>query len=233
MKPIIGITSKSITEKEWHYLPDEYIRAIEATGGIPILITMLESKEDIQQVATKIDGLLLSGGWDIDPKWYGEEPMWGLKRIDPKKDFLEINLTQIALDKNLPILGICRGCQMLNVVGGGTINQNVRSEKTGIKHWQGAPDDYPTHEIKIEKGSLLHKIVGKDSIRVNSYHHQTIKDVASGFKVSACAQDGAIEAIEHPEHEFVLGVQFHAEYLWPKYPEIRKIFAAFTKAATT
>lgn len=224
MKPIIGITCKS-SPKEYNFLPDQYIRAIEVAGGIPVLIPCLESKQAIEQVAQRIDGLLLSGGKDVDPVWYNEEPtkVWA---IDPRKDFLELNLTKLIINRGIPILAICRGVQMLNVVAGGTLNQQI---KQGIRHYQIAPADYTTHEIEITPDTLLFKIIGKNKVRVNSFHHQSIREVATGFRVSAVAKDGVIEAIENEEETFVLGLQFHVEYLWQATQEFKNIFLSFVK----
>ena len=220
--PIIGLTCKTSTQG-YNFLPNEYMKAIELAGGIPFLIPCIESIDTIQQVAQRIDGLLLSGGKDVDPVWYGEEPA-GVQEIDPCKDFLEMTLTKLVLGRNIPILGICRGAQMLNVVCGGTLHQHLQ----GLKHYQKAPTNYPTHEIDIKQDTLLYKIIGKENVRVNSFHHQSIKDIAPGFIVSAVAKDGVIEAIEKKDQQFILGLQFHVEYFYEKEP-FNHIFLYFVK----
>lgn len=221
MKPVIGITCKS-GQENWHYVPDEYVQAIESTGGVPLLIPLVESKEAMRVVADKIDGLLLTGGKDIDPVWYGEEPL-SVKEIDPRKDLLEVELTKRMLAIRKPILGICRGAQLLNVVAGGTLNQDAGT----LKHFQEAPKDYPTHEIEIKNGTLLFRLIGRKCVRVNSFHHQSIRDVAREFRISAVAKDGVIEAIE--KGQFILGVQFHIEHLWQKERGFKNIFSAFVQ----
>jgi putative glutamine amidotransferase len=224
MRPLIGLTCKTST-KVWNFLQDEYMRAIEEVGGLPLLIPCLKSTQAIEEVAQRIDGLVLSGGKDLDPIWYNEEPT-EVRALDPRKDFLDMNISKFALQRNIPILGICRGIQVLNVVAGGTLNQTLHD---GLRHWQKAPTDYPTHEIEIKPETLFSRIIGKDKIRVNTFHHQSVRKVAPGFKVSALAQDGVIEAIESNTHRFVLALQFHAEYLWEKDPLFKNLFSFFVK----
>lgn len=232
--PIIGISCGSSTQKErkkresYNRVPDEYVKAIECAGGIPILIPFLEKKENIKVIVEKIDGLLLPGGRDIEPNHYGEKPA-GVKETDLLKDALEFPLIEFAIKRGLPILGICRGCQIFNVVSGGTLIQDI---KTNIKHRYGdIPRNKITHNIKIEKNSLLFKIVGKEKIGVNSFHHQAVKDVAKGFRASAYAEDGIIEAIEGKSSPFILGVQCHIEHLWQKNPLFKNIFVEFVRAS--
>lgn len=225
MKPIIGITASTTPDTERYYQWKDYVEAVEASGGIPLLIPPLKYKADIESLLGHIHGLLLSGGADLDPKYYEDEPT-GVRRIDPGKDFLEINLARAALKADLPILGICRGCQVLNVAAHGTLNQHIQ----GLKHFQYAPPDHPTHTIAIEKGTKLFGILKASELRVNSFHHQAIKDIAPGFLVSARAPDGVIEGIESPNHRFVIGVQFHIEYLWPSNPIFKRIFMGFVES---
>ncbi len=230
--PIIGITCSAHPSEEKYYIVKDYVRAVDACGGIPILIPPFESERRIREVSLFLDGLLLSGGKDLDPKFYGEEPM-GVWRIDPEKDSLELTLTRAVLERDIPILGICRGCQVLNVIGGGTISQHLSVKDEKIKHWQRAPDSYPTHEVEIKKETRFFEIIGKDRVRVNSFHHQAIKDVAEGYKVCAVAADGTVEGIESTSKKWVIAVQFHIEYLWEKYPEFKQVFADFVEAAST
>lgn len=225
MRPLIGITTSTTPDTERYYQWKDYVEAVEAAGGIPFLIPPLKYEENIESLLDHIHGLLLSGGPDIDPKYYGDEPT-GVRRIDPEKDFLEINLARAALKRDIPILGICRGCQVLNVAAHGTLHQHVQ----GLKHFQHAPPDYPTHTIVVEKGTRLFRILRESELRVNSFHHQAIKDLAPGFLVSARAPDGVIEGIESPNHRFVIGVQFHIEYLWSSNPSFKRIFIDFVES---
>lgn len=249
LRPIIGISCGSSMKKErakgdnYNRVPYEYVEAIESAGGIPLIIPFLKETENIKTIVEKIDGLLLPGGRDVEPKRYGEKPA-GVKETDLIKDALEFPLIKFVLEKNLPILGICRGCQVLNVAFGGTLIQDIRSPlgrsplgrsplgKTNIKHVQKEPRDKTTHKIKIKKGSLLFKIIGKENIWVNSFHHQAVKDIAPHFQASAFAEDGIVEAIESKKHKFILAVQCHIEYLWQKSPAIKNIFLEFIRACS-
>jgi putative glutamine amidotransferase len=242
MRPIIGIPCDT-----YIYPPDtpggrtydisavgrKYIDAIEAAGGSPLLLPSVSNQECAIRFIDAIDGLLLTGGEDIDPSLYGEEPQWVLGNQDEEKDRLEYWLVEAALERNLPIFGICRGAQMLNVVAGGSLYQDVRlfSEEV-IKHYQRASGWHPTHSIEIEPNSKLFEIIGERSIRVNSFHHQAVKDIARGFKVTAKAKDGIIEALESQNHPFVLGVQFHPEAMWQKHPKMAELFKTFIRHAT-
>ena len=224
--PVVGITCSADPSSGRYYLPGRYVEAIESAAGIPLLLPPLKLKRNIESLIDKIDGLLLSGGEDLDPFFYGEEPTKGMRIIDPKKDFLEINLVKLALKKDMPTLAICRGCQVLNVAAGGTLYQDTE----GLKHYQQAPRDYPTHEIEIKEDTLLFKILSKKKLRVNSFHHQSIRDVAPKFVTSAVAKDGVIEGIECKDYKFVVGVQFHIEFLWKAHPIFKKIFTTFVNA---
>ncbi len=169
-----------------------------------------------------IDGLILTGGEDIDPlKWFGEEPVPATGGIVPVRDFFDIHLVRAAVARGIPVLGICRGEQVINVAFGGTLYQDIPSQaksKNPVKHRQSAPREYGTHSISVKKDSRLYEILGADvagsgKLSVNSYHHQAVKDVAPGFVVSAYAKDGIVEAIEMKNDPHVIGVQFHPEGL--------------------
>lgn len=230
--PVIGITCATHPKEEKYYIVKDYVKAVDASGGIPVLIPPCESETRIKEIAGFVDALLLSGGKDLDPKLYGEEPV-GVWRIDPEKDALEMALTRAVLKRNIPILGICRGCQVLNVLGGGNLIQHLSVKEKKIKHWQTAPDNYPTHELELKKHTKLRQIVGKERIRVNSFHHQGIGDVARDYRISAVAADGTVEGLENDSKSWVIGIQFHIEYLWEEYPEFKRVFTDFVKAAST
>jgi putative glutamine amidotransferase len=227
MGRIIGITCTTTPSTKRYYLTRNYVEAVESAGGIPLLLPPVKTAESLEAFGDMIEGLLLSGGPDIDPVYYGEEPASGTRRIDPEKDKLEYHLAKFALDKGVPVLGICRGCQVLNVVAGGTLHQRIE----GLKHWQNAPESYPTHEIEIERGTKLYEMLKAERIRVNTFHRQSVGQVAPGFAVSATARDGVIEGIESQVHPFAVGVQFHAEYLWRDHPVFKSIFSAFVEAS--
>jgi putative glutamine amidotransferase len=229
--PLIGITCSSHPSEEKYYIVKDYVKAIDACGGVPVLIPPVKSETSIEEMAKLVDGLLLSGGKDLDPMFYGEQPV-GVWRIDPEKDVLEMSLAKAVLDRSIPILGICRGIQILNVIGGGTIAQHLSVGDKKMKHWQTAPDNYPSHAVELKGETKLRGLIGKDTIRVNSFHHQAVKDVAKGYRVSAVAPDGTVEAMESESRPWVIAVQFHIEYLWEEYPEFKRVFIDFVEAAS-
>jgi len=238
MRPIIGITCglkiNSVTNGRVYSensVGFDYVRAIEHAGGVPIALPIIENQDCISSFIDMIDGLLLSGGGDIEPSLFNEEPIPNLGSIDPMRDWVEMSLTAIALEKNLPILAICRGIQVLNVAAGGTLYQDIsQHSKTILKHRQSAPGWHASHTIDVEPDTLLFKIFGSQTGRVNSYHHQAVRAPAEGFIVSARSTDMIIEAVESQKHNFVLGVQFHPEMMWERHQEAANIFAAFVKS---
>lgn len=231
MKPLIGITAS--LEANTIKLQRENSKAIEQAGGIPIILPYLDQQDTVDELADRIDGLLLSGGGDIDPFLFGEEPIPGLGSITPDRDWLEGLLIQRFLESGKPILGICRGCQILNVVAGGGMYQDIYTQKKEedlLQHVQRAPREHVSHSIRIEKGSLLSRILGEEPVKVNSFHHQAVGSMAPGFIVSARSSDRLVEAFESTNHPFVLGVQWHPEDLFHKYAPMAKLFSAFVSA---
>lgn len=232
MRPIIGITC-GLNENS-NSIGSEYISAIEEAGGTPIALTLVKRDECIDDYIRIIDGLLLSGGVDADPILYNEEPHPALGRIDVDRDKVEMQLISKAISIGLPILGICRGIQILNVAAGGTLYQDINSNFNNVlKHRQNAPGYYGTHNIEVRSESRLLRIIGQSKIRVNSFHHQAVKEVAPGFIISAIAHDGVIEGIESINNNFAIGVQFHPELMWQNNPPINALFTEFILEAKT
>ena len=210
MKPIIGITMT--TNNGQYCINEAYVKSIIQAGGIPVNIPFgVES--DADQLLDGVDGLLLTGGVDVHPHFFDEEPHLKIGHIMLERDEVELVLTEAALKKNLPIFGICRGIQLLNVALGGTLYQDINSqyENEAILHQQNARRREASHFIEITKGSLLHEIVGKEKVAVNSFHHQALKKVPDVFEVTAKASDGIIEAIEMKDYPYCVGVQWHPE----------------------
>ncbi|TLS35590.1 gamma-glutamyl-gamma-aminobutyrate hydrolase family protein [Pseudalkalibacillus caeni] len=230
MQPIIGVTAPIIENRV--SLHTDNMDSIVGAGAIPFIVPYTEQEELLTQIIQQIDGLFLTGGVDIDPTFFGEEPIPGLGEVRPERDKLETLLIHKALEANKPIFAICRGIQMLNVAAGGNMYQDIYSqvESPLLQHAQKAPRDHLSHFIKVKEKSLLEKIAGKLSFKVNSFHHQAVKDPAPGFSVSATASDGVVEAIESMKHRFVLGVQWHPENLVKNDSISRKIFGAFVEA---
>ena len=240
MRPVVGITCSltassigdSIYTLERNIIARDYSRAIEYAGGTPLLIPHVGDIECINQYLGLLDGLVLSGGGDIDPLLFGQEPHQNLGSVDRVRDEMELQLTQQALDQDLPILAICRGIQMLNVAAGGTIYQDIAAEmpQPTLRHSQSGAGWYASHTIDIISESRLFQIFDSPTARVNSFHHQAVREIGEGFIATAKAKDNVIEAIESPTRRFALGVQYHPEMMWEHHPEVLNLFTAFLKA---
>jgi len=233
-RPRVGITTSagSATPKR-----QPYAAAVVAAGGEPVWLeppAVLAAGDPKGMLAT-IDALLLAGGKDIDPRYYGESILPGAGiEIDAERDAAEMLITRAALAAEMPILGICRGIQTLNVAAGGSLHQDLAV--LGLDpavHMQdkGRPSWEPAHPVAAERDSRLSSLLNGSRSEVNSFHHQAVKDVAPGFVVTARAPDGVIETIEHPDRPFVLGVQWHPERMVDRHARQRKLFEALIEAA--
>lgn len=238
-KPIIGITTGNqiITEgvlcgTARAGVSSDYIQAVCAIGGIPILLPVVTDMQSITIMLNYIDGLILSGGGDVDPGLYLEEPHPGLGKVSPERDNFEIAATKYCIENNKPVLGICRGIQIINVAFGGSLYQDIFQQKTEycLQHNQTSPKYVATHTVNIEKGSKLHQLLQKCSIRTNSFHHQAIKHIAPGFIVNSFTQDGIIEGLEKQGPEYVIGVQWHPEMMVLNHPDMLTIFDGLIQA---
>lgn len=218
-KPIIGVvgslsdeTRANIMEStERVFISEKFINCVEYAGGIPLILAHVREIEDIKAQIDVCDGIMLCGGMDIHPIYYGEEPHEKLGFVNSKEDEYQIKIARMALNLHKPILGICRGHQLLNVVCGGTLYQDLSEIlSTTIKHDQISKRYEPYHSINIVKNTKLEEILGSSTL-VNSLHHQCIKELGSGLKATAHAKDGIIEAIEMPDRDFVMGLQWHPE----------------------
>jgi putative glutamine amidotransferase len=214
-----------------------YITALENAGLTPVLITPAHSIASVGALVGRCSGLVLSGGEDVDPARYGEAPLPNLGRVSPDRDAMEFAALAAALERNLPILGICRGCQVLNVFMGGTLYQDIETQCPGaLGHRQSEPWGRRPHAARVEPGTRLDALVGSPELCINSFHHQAIKAVAPGLRVSAWAEDGLIEAIEAPDGRWLVGVQWHPERheasTSKSDPDVR-IFDAFGEAVAS
>lgn len=232
MKPVIAVTCDYDHTSRNSKIHEDYYRAVSIFGGLPILLPG-NNIEDVSSILGLIDGILLIGGDDVDPSFYGEIPHIKLGDINPYRDEFEMELTRCAVDMGMPVLGICRGAQIMNVAMGGSLYQDIESqlENTPIKHRQKAPHWYGTHHVILDRESNLYDIVGQEDVKVNSFHHQSVKDIAPGFSAIGHAADGVIEAIELVDHPFVIGLQWHPERMIDRYDHAQLIFEKFIKSA--
>lgn len=232
-RPIIGITCDYDIEKGVSQLYRGYYNAVLRAGGLPFLIANM-GEDNISEILDPLDGILFTGGQDVEPEYFGENPHQNLGSVNPYRDQLEIPLCRKALGEDMPILGICRGVQLMNVAMGGTIYQDLESqwERGELqKHNQLAPDWYGSHEVELVKGSKLADVLGVERIRTNSFHHQAIKEPAQCFKIGAFCGDGVIEGIESRHHSFAIGVQWHPERMWEKDERMLSLFKGLINAA--
>lgn len=227
MRPIIGITGNFDSNEDSFLLKSYYVESVNRAGGTAMILPPVQDDDILECYISVCQGFLLSGGGDIDPIYWGETPTIGLGEVCPQRDSFELNLTRKAINMKIPILGICRGCQVLNVALGGSIIQDIESD---MCHEQNAPRSYPFHGIFIEKQSRLAFIIESESIQVNSFHHQAVDQPGPNVKISACAADGTAEAIEAAEHPFCIGVQWHPECLSDT--ASRQLFNALVNASS-
>ncbi|KRL05251.1 gamma-glutamyl-gamma-aminobutyrate hydrolase family protein [Liquorilactobacillus oeni] len=242
MKPIIGIPSDQLVEINPRmpgdypaYAPHDVKEAIFAAGGIPIILPFPDDNSHAQEAARDaaalFNGLLLPGGPDVDPLFFGEEPIPEIGITLTAKDRFEIALIKETLAANKPIFGICRGIQILNVSLGGTLYQDLKAQYSNyaIQHSQATLGHFPTHHIRTKKQSHLQSILG-DEVVVNSRHHQAVHELAPALEATAVAPDGIIEAVEGKSQN-ILAVQWHPENLWHNDPTEFKLFTDFVSRA--
>ncbi len=235
--PLIGITCGTSARDPHSTNPQDrlnhaYCRAISEAGGVPIILPNTGIEGAPSSILSRLDGLLLSGGYDVAPRVFGEETLNDTVEVDGLRDESELPMVRAAVEEGIPLLAICRGIQALNVALGGTLIQDIPAQfDTPIRHSQKEPRSEATHDIRITPGSKLESIVGERAMDVNSFHHQALKDVGEGLVVTARASDGIIEAVESPSAKFLVGVQFHPEEMVGGSEGARRIFAAFVDAA--
>ncbi len=243
MKPIIGITPdfnpgdrEDMGGKEpTYFLRARYTKAIEDAGGIPFILPLMPDRQAWKRIVSHVDGLLITGsGSDLAPETYGETQRYKFKRMSAQRATLELGVSNIAYKNDVPMLGICGGMQSINVALGGTLFQDIDSQlNTSIPHQPTYSATKTAHSIRIAPRSLLRRIAGKATIQVNSSHHQSIKEVPPSLITTAISPDGVIEAIEAPNKQFLLGVQWHPEFLYRRHPIQKKLFQALVRAART
>ncbi|NDV58653.1 gamma-glutamyl-gamma-aminobutyrate hydrolase family protein [Bacteroides sp. 519] len=211
-KPIIGI-SCSYPNSANSSVRNTYVHAVINAGGIPVLVPVIDNVELLEEILTQLDALILTGGEDIHPSYYNEEPIPELGNVNNVRDVYDIALIKLAAKRNLPLLGICRGEQLINVAFGGSLYQDIPAQHadTTVNHNQAEPSKIPTHYVTILPGSVIASITGEEELVTNTHHHQAVKQIAPGFRVSAWACDSIPEAIETVDGRPIWGVQFHPE----------------------
>ncbi|BAB52575.1 gamma-glutamyl-gamma-aminobutyrate hydrolase family protein [Mesorhizobium japonicum] len=235
MKPVIGIVSDLDVEKDGYVCLANYVRAIEKAGALPVILPYTNA-ESVSSVLELLSGVVLSGGGDFPAELYGANPHSTLQAMIPARDTFEFALARSALEKSMPILGICRGMQLLNVVSGGAIYPHTLDELPDARdHRDGTPLSEMVHKVHIEPNTKLSRLCGEHAaaFEVNSMHHQAISRLAPGFVVSARADDGVVEAIEATDRPFVVGVQWHPEWMVDTQPACLSLLENFTKACAT
>ena len=231
-KPLIAVTPMSNAREEKYVLKSAYMQMLEGLGALPVIMPLTTDEAVLERFLDLCDGLLLSGGADIDPVHYGEVNEGLCGSISPLRDEVELKLCRMAVDRDMPVLGICRGHQVLNVALGGTMYQDLKIQQgTSFEHMVPDPVGGMVHEVAIVPGSPLAELQGMESMMVNSRHHQAIRDAALGLAVQATSPDGVIESVYLPGKRFVWGVQWHPESIWDISAENRKIAEAFLQAA--
>ena len=233
MRPAIGVTiGYDDRGTGLHLLRQDYIRSVEQAGGLPLVLAP-GRPEDAPELLDRVQGLLLTGGSDVDPALYGASPHRKLGKVVRERDDFELALTREALERNLPLLAICRGHQVLNVATGGTLIQDIPSEVTGgVEHDSSRERWERAHPVQILEGTRLRDILKRGTVSVNSFHHQATARVGSGLVVSAVsARDQLVEAVEMPDRRFALGVQWHPEAFWNREDGFQALFAAMVGAS--
>lgn len=234
--PLIGVTTSITTTSgrpERAFLNTAYLAALQQAGGVPITLPPQLDAPARVALFERLDGVMLTGGGDVDPARYNERPQPTVSEVSSARDALEFELIDYALDRALPILAICRGIQVLNVALGGTLFQDVATDPgTPLGHSQPESRDRPTHTVKVDARSRLAAVLGAETLDVNSFHHQAIKDLGRGLRTVAWAEDGLIEGAELDDvTRFVVGVQWHPEEMVSQFEPARRLFAALVAAS--
>lgn len=231
-KPLIGLVPLVDVERDSYWMMPPYFAALERAGALPVMLPLTADEADLRQLVGLCDGLVFTGGPDVDPALYGEEKLPACKLVLPARDEMELTLLRLALAADKPLLGICRGIQVLNVALGGTLWQDLDTQAPSpVVHEQKPPYDQPAHSVMVRSGTPLAAVLdGAGEIGVTSRHHQAVKDLAPGLEAMAHSPDGLVEAVWMPSKRFVWAVQWHPEHAYLTSDASRRLFAAFTSA---
>jgi putative glutamine amidotransferase len=242
--PLIGLPTLPIPALEAtpprYGVNRAYVRALEAAGAAPVMIPLLEDVERVEAIYRRLDGIVLPGGGDVAPEEYRERRIVDragkdLNLVDPPRDRLELDLARWAVRDDLPTLGICRGQQVLNVALGGSLYQDLIYQgvtEVEHSHRHGKGRSGLIHSVRLDPDSRIAQLIDETVVEVNSLHHQAVKDVAASLRVTGTSDDGVIEALESPDHRFLISVQWHPEEIADK-PWVQLLFRAFVDAASS
>ena len=232
-KPVIGVTPSQQNGNKEYKLNKSYFDAVMAAGGLPVMLASTVDKDLIRSYLKNIDGLLLSGGIDINPINYSKDNSEIPGNFNSERDIFEIEILKEASEKNLPILGICRGCQLINVASGGTLIQDIYEfDSNCYLHKPEKIRSHLVHSIKLKDNSILSRTTDQKEIMVNSIHHQAVDQIGSDLNVTGISDDGIIESIENAKKEFLIGVQWHPEEIINETNSAFKLFKEFIKACS-
>lgn len=227
-KPLIGVVPLVDAERESYWMLPGYMKGLEEAGGIPVMLPLTSSHETLAQLTAMLDGILFTGGQDVSPSVYFTPQSERCGECCLERDKMELELLRLALKQDKPVLGICRGIQLLNAALGGDLYQDLPTEHPSeIQHHQAPPYDRPVHTVTLVSDSPIQKLFHKDTLSVNSYHHQAIRTLAPVLRPMAYSNDGLVEAVWLPTARFVWAVQWHPEFLYRIDPDSRKLFSFF------
>jgi putative glutamine amidotransferase len=235
MKPVIGIIPSLLLlgTRLTYTSRQNNGDAIADNGGLPLLLPYASDGKDLEGLLSLVDGIYFAGGCDILPSYFGEEPIPTLGDLCPARDAFEIAVYRLAAAKDMPMLGVCRGVQIMNVAAGGSVYQDIYAQLPGVgAHAQkDLPGEYAFHSVNFTPGGKLAGLLGESGAAVNSFHHEAVKEAAPGYAVAATAPDGVIEGIESLDLTYALGVQWHPEYMYGTSPVCARLYRSFVEAA--
>lgn len=238
-RPLIGVSGSHMVDGRgvfagYHrsYVNDDYIRSVNEAGGVAILVPFTEDEGASREIMSRVDGLVLSGGHDVYPLLYGEEPCRQIGPVWPERDKFDLLLLAEAEKRGIPVMGICRGCQIINVAHGGTLYQDLSLDKNSfVKHSQNQDPATPTHTVEIQAGSRAARILGRTEWVTNTHHHQTVHQVGRGLAVTGRAKDGTVEIMEGTGENYLMAYQFHPEMMSINNQLAKALFVDFIVAA--
>ena len=231
LKPLVGVMPLWDDGKESIWMLPGYLEGIRNAGGIPVILPFTTDTDELGQLAEMCDGFLFTGGHDVSPHIYNEEPLDDSVVCCKERDEMESYYLRVAMTSDKPVLGICRGIQFINAALGGTLYQDLPTQHpSDIEHHQKPPYDIPVHSISIVENSPLGKLLDTDQLQVNSYHHQAVRELSPKLMTMATSPDGLVEAVYMPGHRFLWAVQWHPEFSYLSDVSSQKIFSAFVEA---